>query len=184
VLPTIASLLFFDDLPAALQVIGIILAFAALPFATKQPIGKDWRVLIAGGFGWGLLLFFAFGLVEFLFKIQKELLPVDNSYQFLSLIFPIAFLTAVVLVVIKKQRVGLHEVGTGAVLGVVNFFSAYFFVLALKELPGVFVYPTNGVAIILLTTVTGILFWKERVTKRNMVFIAIASLALALLYQG
>lgn len=184
VLPTLGSLLFFDGLPTAFQIAGIAVAFFALPFANKEKTDlRDLKKLFTSGFGWGLVLFVSFGVTEFLFKVQKEIFPIANSYQFLSIIFPTAFLIGVFYVIKNKQRITTKVVLWGSILGAVNLFSAYFFFNALKELSGVIAYPTNGIAVILLTTLTGMILWKERLAKRTIVFILTASLSLLLIYQ-
>jgi len=183
VLPTLGSLLFFDALPKPLQIGGIALAFLALPFATKEKIElSDMKRMISSGFGWGLFLFAAFGVTEFLFKIQKELYPVQNSYQVLTIIFPTAFFIGLIYIIRHKQRITWKVALWGAILGTANLFSAFFFFNALKSLPGVIAYPMNGIGVILLTAGSSIVLWKDIPSKRNLLCILLASISLLLLY--
>jgi multidrug transporter EmrE-like cation transporter len=53
---------------------------------------------------------------------------------------------------------------------------------ALQVLPGIVVYPINGVGTIMLSAITSMLLWKERLTRSNYAFLALASVALLLIY--
>jgi multidrug transporter EmrE-like cation transporter len=57
-----------------------------------------------------------------------------------------------------------------------------FLLFSIQGLPGIVVYPMNGIGIILLSAVTSMIFWKERLTLSNYIFIVVASIALVLIY--
>ncbi len=182
VIPTAGSILLYGESPAVLQVGGMLLAFLALPLASPQPITRaSLRPLLEGGFGWGLLLFVAFGITEFLFKFQKEVLPIDNPSDLLQVVFGTAMLIGIVAALRKRERVTLHVLAAGAVLGVVNMYSARFFILAVRELPGMVLFPINGIGIIMLSALVGVLVWKERLNARNYLYLACAAVALILI---
>jgi len=183
VLPTFGSILFFAEVPENLQLAGIALAFLSLPLASKERIFMTNLLdVLHNGFGWGLMLFGVFGITNFIFKIQQELIPLDNPYHFLVIIFPVAFLISATAVIRNKTPISKRILGVGVALGIINLFSSYFFMKALQELPGIVVYPTNGIGIILLSALTSPIFWKERLTGNNYIFIALASVALLLIY--
>ena len=54
-------------------------------------------------------------------------------------------------------------------MGVPNFFSAKFLLMSLRYLPAVIVYPTFSVATILVVTLAGVCFFKERLRKKQWV---------------
>ena len=183
VLPTFGSILFFAELPEPLQIIGILLAFLSLPLASEERIVFTNLVQIMdNGFGWGIMLFFVFGAANFIFKIQREMFPVHNPYVFLAIIFFTAFLVATSIAVYQKVRLTKTVLEFGFVLGVLNLFASYFLMRALQVLPGIVVYPTNGIGTILLSAVTSFVLWKERLTRSSYIFIALASIALLLIY--
>lgn len=182
VIPTTASILLYAEIPTTLQVAGILLAFLALPLASPKPITRaSLRPLLEGGFGWGLLLFAGFGVTEFLFKFQKEVLPMDNPSDLLQVVFGTAMLIGIGAAWRLRERITLHLLVTGAVLGVVNMYSARFLILALRELPGMVIFPINGIGVIMLSTVVAILVWKERLSPRNYLYLALAAVALVLI---
>lgn len=182
VLPTLGSMLLYRETPEGLQVVGILLAFAALPLAARGPLRKDdVRNLFSSGFGWGLLLFFSYGVTDFMFKLQKEEFPVANNYEVLVVIFGTAFLIAVVTALARRQKPGMGVALAGTVLGLFNVFAAYFFMRAIAELSGVVVFPLNGIGVILFSTLIGVLVWKEKLAPRNYIALALAVAALLFL---
>lgn len=183
VLPTFGSMVFFSELPEPLQVLGITLAFLSLPLAGQDGLLlKSIPEIFHNGFGWGLMLFVVFGITNFVFKVQQELIPLDNPYHFLVIIFPAALLVSAIMTVRQKIVFTKTIVGLGIVLGIINLFSSYFFMKALQSFSGIVVYPINGIGIILGSALTSIFLWKERLTRANYIFIALASVALLMIY--
>ncbi|MBN1448358.1 MAG: hypothetical protein JXA28_10545 [Bacteroidetes bacterium] len=182
VLPTAGSILVFAEVPLLRQVAGIVVAFAALPLASREPItARTLRPLLHGGLGWGLVLFFSYGATDFLFKVQKEAFPHVLPYELLTVIFLTATLITGTAAWLRRERITPAVLLAGLLLGVLNLFSTYFFILALGDLPGIVVYPANGIGIILLSTLVGVLLWKEKLTLRNGIYIALAAVALLLI---
>jgi multidrug transporter EmrE-like cation transporter len=182
VIPTAGSILLYGEIPTMLQVAGILLAFFALPLASPRPLTRaTLRPLLEGGFGWGLLLFVSFGITEFLFKFQKEALPIENPSDMLQVVFGTAMVIGIVAALRKRERVTLHVLAAGAVLGIVNMYSAKFFILAVRELPGMVLFPVNGIGVIMLSTITAMILWKERLAARNYLYLACAAVALVLI---
>ena len=69
----------------------------------------------------------------------------------------------------------------GALLGIPNFFSTKFLLMALGDLPAVIVYPTFSAGTILVVTVAGLLLFKEKLGKRQLLAMSVILLALILL---
>jgi drug/metabolite transporter (DMT)-like permease len=183
VLPTFGSVLFFAEVPEPLQVAGIALAFLSLPLASQNGLlPKSIPEVFHNGFGWALMLFVVFGITNFIFKVQGELFPLDNPYHFLVIIFPAAFVVSGLMAIRRKAALTKIVVGLGTALGVINLFSSYFFMKALQNFSGIVVYPINGIGIILVSALTSIFLWKERLTGTNYIFIALASIALLMIY--
>lgn len=184
VLPTVGSIIFFAEFPQKFQVIGILLAFLSLPLTSEERlVFTNLTRILDNGFGWGLLLFVVFGIANFVFKIQRELFPMGNPFVFLAFIFPTAFLVAASLALRQKARMTKPVAAFGMVIGLLNLGANYSLIRALQDLPGIVVYPINGVGIILLSAITSLILWKERLTRSNYAFIVLAAAALLLVYQ-
>ena len=85
------------------------------------------------------------------------------------------------LMLYKKQRPGRYELLFGVLIGVPNFFSARFLLRALGSLPAVIVYPTFSVATILVVTLAGVVFFGEKLTRRQWLALGAILAALVLL---
>ena len=114
-------------------------------------------------------------------KVFEVLGPAVLSNQFLFYIFVVALVLCIALVICKKERPGLRELLFGAVIGIPNFFSSKFLLLALKDLPAVVVYPSFSIGTILLTTLVGVIFFKERLQKLQWLALTVIVSALFLL---
>lgn len=170
------SILFFDEMPTWLQVAGFCLAIGAIVvFNLKKEEG-------AGRFGIGLVLLLLFnGGADTMVKIFEALGPEALSDHFLCLSFSTAFVLCAGLVVLKKERPDGKALLYGGMIGVANFFSSKFLLRALTGLPAVAVFPTYSVATMLVVTLTGVAFFKERLQRRQWLAFAGVIAALVLL---
>ena len=82
---------------------------------------------------------------------------------------------------LQKERPGARELIYGTLIGIPNFFSAKFLLGALSRLPAVVVYPSFSVATLLLITLTGVVVFKERLSKIQWLALAAIVAALILL---
>ncbi len=176
-LPLLGSVLLFHENPLIRQILGMVLMFIAIPLASDR--SDEAR---RGGHNvWGFLLFLSFGINDFTLKVVRELWPETSEGAFLFFVFLTSFLSALVLLVVKKQRIRANLILPGVLLGVINLGSSFFILKALMTLPAIVVYPVLAMGIIILGLVTGILFWKEKLTLGHGLFILIASGAVLLI---
>ncbi len=193
VLPVLASWLIWHEIPTSLQIAGLGLAGAAffliaLPnYASRapedDPLAKRplWTTGVLGA------LFLSGGLVDIAMKTFGEVYaPTNSRAMFLLVVFGVAFLAGASIVAIRGVRFGTWPepavCGWGVVLGVVNYGSAAFILGAIGELPGPIVFPVSNIAIVGGAAVLGVGFWGERFSKANWAGLAIAAVALALLW--
>jgi len=71
----------------------------------------------------------------------------------------------------------------GFLLGIPNYFSIYFFILALRidGLDSSSIFIINNVSIVLLSTLLGIVCFKEKISPKNWIGIGIAILSILLI---
>lgn len=174
--PMVLSLLVFREQPTLWQILGFCIAVFAILLINLE---KGQTVM---GSKLGLLLLLVGGgCADAMSKVYEELGSAELSAQFLFYTFVVAFLLCVGLTLLKKQRWGKNEVIYGLLIGIPNFFSARFLLMALEEVKAVIAYPTYSVATILLVTLTGVLAFKERLGKRQWLALGVILVALVLL---
>lgn len=173
--PMTLSVLFFHEMPTAVQIAGFLIALLAIILINaKKESG-------ANRFHWELLmLLLAGGGADAMSKIFEVMGPAALSGQYLFYIFAVALILCLALVIYKKERPGIWEVLFGAAIGIPNYFSAKFLLRSLTDLPAVVVYPSYSIATMLLTTLAGVLFFKERLGKLQ--WLALAAIVVALLF--
>jgi len=174
--PMAVSIIFFDEVPTALQIIGSAVAVAAIILINFEKEGRaiGSKLLL-------ILLLVGGGAGNVMSKIFEEKGPADLSQFFLFITFAMAFIMCSILVIVKKQKVGFKEIAFGALIGVPNFFSAKFLLASLYDLPAVIVNPTYSVGAILVVTLAGVAFFKEKLGKRQWIALAAILAALVML---
>ena len=174
--PMVLSVLFFHELPTWAQILGFCIAILAIMLINFTSSAN------AGRFRWQLLaMLILCGSSDAMSKVFKVMGPEILSNQYLFYTFFFAFLLCVGLVLYKKERPGIREFLFGAAIGIPNFFSSKFLLGALADLPAVVVYPSFSIATMLITTLVGVLLFKERLEKRQWLAVFFIVIALLLL---
>lgn len=174
--PILLSLFLFGERPGMLQIIGFCIAVGAIVINNWNKDTVQMRM--SAGL---LLLLIAGGAGDAMAKVYEQWGSQLLAPQFLFYTFLTAFLLCVVLMLRKGQRVGTQELLYGLLIGVPNFFSARFLLLALEDVPAVIAYPSYSVATLLVVTLTGVLVFKERLRKRQWLALGLILVALVLL---
>ena len=128
-----------------------------------------------------VLLLLAGGMADGMSKVYEELGRGELEKRFLFITFAVALLLCLVMLLAKREKLGWKELGFGALLGIPNYFSALFLLKSLGSLQAVVVYPTFSVAVILVVTLAGVVLFREKLTRRQMVAGALICGALVLL---
>lgn len=176
----VVSVVFFGERPVSAQWLGFFLAVTAIVLMNFRPgEGK------AGSTFFLLLLLLAGGGGDAMSKVFEELGNPALSGQFLLGTFCVAgILCALMTVFGKNGSIGKWEILFGLLIGIPNFFSAKFLLGALEDLAAVIVYPVYSVATILTVTLAGVVFFREKLEKRQWLSLGIILLALVLLNLG
>lgn len=174
--PIAASVLFFHEIPTAVQIIGFCIALFAIVLINLKKGQND------KGFGFGLILMLLLsGGADVMAKIFDVFAPRSHSALYLFYNFATAFVLCVALVIRSKERPGWRELLYGTLIGIPNFFSAKFLLASLTKLPAVVVYPSFSVGTMLIVTMTGVLIFRERLSKLQWTALAGIVAALILL---
>ena len=174
--PIVVSVFLFGERPALLQILGFILAVAAIIL-----INYEKNTSLRGPRMALVLMLLAGGSGDAMSKVYEVLGTAAYGDSFLFYTFVSAFLLCVVLILWRKERPGKQELLFGLLIGIPNFFSAKFLLMALGQLPAVVVYPTFSVATILLVTLAGVCLFRERLRRAQWASLAVILVALVML---
>ncbi len=158
--PMIVSIFLFAEAPTGMQWIGFILATGSIIL-----INYEKGTSFSGARLPLILMMLAGGSGDAMSKVFEVYGVAKHADLFLFYTFASAFLLCVALILQKKERPDKYALIFGVLVGVPNFFSAKFLLMALSSLPAVIVYPTFSVATILVVTLAGVCLFKERLCK-------------------
>ncbi|MEC3966982.1 DMT family transporter [Flagellimonas halotolerans] len=183
-IPVIVGVLLYGEHLSILQIIGIILALVAVYLASikEESISINKKALILP-----LLVFLGSGIIDTSIQYFEEIHLTDQEIPvFSSMIFGFAALTGFIFVGIKAVKtplkVNFKNTLGGIALGVPNYFSIYFLIRALRSdiLSSAAIFTLNNVAIVMCSTLFGILLFKEKLSLKNWSGVALAILSIIL----
>lgn len=172
----VLSIVWFRELPTALQAAGFVLAVIAIiiiNYTKGTSLSRSSWVL--------LLMLCVSGMGDVMSKVYEVYGNAAIEHIFLLFTFISALLLCLGLMVYKKERMGIRELAYGVLLGVPNFLSSLFVLKALGHLPGVIVFPSYSVATILVVALAGLLIFREKLTKKQVIGAILICIALVLL---
>lgn len=174
--PFLVSILFFQEIPTGLQIAGFCVATCAIVLINLKQGNQVHH------FGIELVLLLLInGSADTLVKVFEALGPADFSDHFLFCSFIVAFLLCTALVIRNKEHFDGKALLFGALIGICNFFSFKFLIGALAQLPAVVVFPSFSVATMLVVMLGGVLFFREKLDKRQWLAFGAVIAALVML---
>lgn len=184
-IPILAAWLIFKEEFNSYKVIGIIIGFMALLFILrKQSSNTENKWFFPAA------VLVGFGVIDILFK-QVALytsLPYPTS---LFVVFCVALSVAIVISIyeigIKKVKLEPKNILFGALVGIFNFGNILFYLKAHKafaENPST-VFAGMNMGVIVLGSLVGLLFFKEKLSKINFIgiFLALISIVFIVISQ-
>ena len=179
-IPVTGSILLFDEHPSGSQIAGVgagIAAFVMLGAAQRGGPGRAGLDVTAVGIL--LALFTVVGCTDFSMKAAQTHGVHKDAYAFW--IFLSAAACCWIIVAIRRPPLLRADLLLGIVLGIPNYFSVYFLLLALRELHAAIVFPTVSAGGVIAVTTTAVIFWREHPNRTAWIGIALAAAAVALL---
>lgn len=176
IVPLFISIVFFAERPGTLQIVGAVLAAAAIIAMNGGGRQKGSVYMLPL-----LALFFSDGMGSSMAKVFEQTGNSELGSHFLLYTFSSALIFCTVLVIAKKEKPGIKEALFGVMIGVPNYFASRFLLLALGSIPAVIAYPIRSVGSILVLALAGIFMFREKLTKRQWYAIAVILAAVVLL---
>ncbi len=174
--PVLLAIAVWKEMPTLPQVIGIGLAVAAI-ILIRMEKGQS-KVQSSLGL---IMLLLVSGMASSMSKIYDEYGTAAMEDHFLLYTFGMALILCIALAIVKKQSFTLMDGVWGLLIGIPNYLSSRFLLLSLAQIPAVVAYPCYSVGSIVLVTLAGVVFFREKLSKRQLISILIILCALALL---
>jgi drug/metabolite transporter (DMT)-like permease len=184
IIPIILGVILYNETLGMIKILGILLALIAVYFTSKKETGE---IQQASNLLFPILVFIGAGTIDSSLKyLQTFHVPSNQIGLFSSVTFFCAFSVGILILVFlslkgKIKFAGRNILG-GIALGLPNFFSLYYLVkmLEAKAFESATLFTIHNIAIVLVSTFVGILFFKERISMRNALGIGLALFALFL----
>ena len=176
-IPTIMAVVVFHEIPRWTQVIGIILSVIAIITIhfEKEAITQGNKKV------WLLLLLIGGGITDAMANVYEQFGSASGKDAYLLITFLVAFLLALLSSIVSKEKTSKSDILYGMLVGIPNYFSARFLLLALNSVNAVLVYPMYSIATLVLITLVGILGFHEAISKKKLCALILIIIALGLL---
>ena len=183
VVPVFFGIILYNESVTFLKIVGIIMALIAVYLSSvkEEKSEKKGTLLLP------VLLFIGSGTIDTLLKyIQENYVSDEDVSIFSGSLFGIAgafaFLILVIKTLKKRESFGYKNIIAGIILGVPNYYSIIFLIKALqnKKFESSTLFTINNVAIVVVSTLVGLFFFKEKFSVKNKIGVAMAVLAIVL----
>ena len=179
IIPILFGLIYYKESLSAGKLIGIVLALVAVSLTTTNPLTGKGLGIRSGLLP--LLVFLGSGFIDTSLKyLEQRFVKPDEVALFSGIIFGGAATLGLLIIGYRffrfHERVFARDLIGGMALGIPNFFSVYFLVRTLQSdfLPSSGIFTINNVAIVLLSTLLGILLFREVLTPNNWIGVSLA----------
>ena len=184
VLPIVFGLYAYNESLSLQKSIGIVLALIAVYLTSVK---EKSNTLSLKGLWLPLLLFFGSGIIDTSIKfLETSYISKNGIPIFSATIFAIAGVIGITIIsakVIKGNfKFDYRSVFGGIILGIVNYYSIYMLLKALQfeGFESSTIFTVNNVAIVMLSTLIGLSFFKEKLITKNWIGIGLAIISIAL----
>jgi len=176
IVPTVLAVVLFGEKPGVMQVIGVLIALAAIVIIQYNKGGEKSKATA------GLIfLLLCGGVTDTTAKIYDHWGNPALESHYLLFIFIIALVLCIGVVMYKKQSVTMADAVFGMLIGIPNYFSARFLLLSLGAVPAVVAYPTYSVGTIVMITLAGLIIFREKLNRQRIIGLGMILCALVLL---
>ncbi len=185
VIPILFGLIYYKESLGVFKFIGILLALVAVyltSIKSKEGLTIKRRNLI-----FPALVFIGSGIIDTSIKFLEDTYLAENEIPlFSAVVFAAAAMIGFIILAIQGLRgkftFEFKNIIGGIFLGVPNYFSIYYLVKALRSdiLESSGIFTVNNVAIVMISTLVGILIFKEKLLPKNWLGIALAILSIFL----
>jgi|TARA_B100000959_G_scaffold40564_1_gene40218 drug/metabolite transporter (DMT)-like permease len=177
IIPVIGAIIFQNATLNFHKAIGIIVAIIAVYLTFKKSSANTKNLTLA------IALFIGAGILDmWLDLIRNNYLSSNIDFnQFIFTVFFTAFSIGLIKIIWIRIKIIRRNVFAGIILGLPNYFSIYFVLLALENLGGVVVFPVLNIGVVLFSSIISWLFYKEKMSKTNWIGVTLACISILII---
>jgi len=185
ILPVTAGFLWFGDTMSVYKLMGIVIGLSSFYFIfyNGQKVKPDWRFILIP-----LLLLIGNGMNDTLVKYTQVNYLKGDEDIFIQVVFTISLIFGgiylLVRLMLKKETLHLNSVLFGLFLGAINFFGAYTFLKSMGLYQASFLFPVVNVSVVVLSSLVGVIAFKEVLKRINIIGVIMATIAILLISVG
>lgn len=182
VIPTAFGVVLFHEKLNFVATCGIVLSIVALCLVAGK--GKEKKQEHSG---WVLpvVIFFGTGIGDMLMKFTERLNSSGDMTFMIAFIYFIAMLFGVVIVVFDlikgNSKWQWKNALGGLALGLVNFLSSYCMWNGMRLFDNTLLFPIYNIGVVSVTTLAGLILFREKLTKKNLIGLAMVIIAVVLI---
>lgn len=180
----LVSYIFFDEPISWIRLLGILLTVASFVICnglgTKERIDKKWLVL-------AVLAMLSSAAGAIVSKCLGESPYSRETQAYISSLYIIAAVLAILIypIMAKKEKrtfkIGFDAIKYAAAVGIcLGLFQAVYN-YGIANIDGTFLFPAQSCGTIILSTLSGVLIFKDKLTKRQVLGIAVGIVALVIM---
>ena len=172
-IPVAIAIYIYAESVYLAKILGVIAALVGVFLITYQK--KSEKKAKNGNYWFLIVLFLGSGALDTLLNyVEKKALGDLSPALFSAIGFGIAgsigLLVLSIALFLGKQQLKLKNIIAGILLGVPNYFSIYFLIMAIREpMDDSITYALNNVGIVMASFALGIVFFKESVTRLKII---------------
>ncbi|GAA3517617.1 hypothetical protein GCM10022393_34680 [Aquimarina addita] len=182
-IPVLFGIIVYQESTGFLKLSGILIALVAVYMTAMKTAGgvsiKKENLIFP------ILVFLGSGIIDTSLKFLETNYVVDNDVPiFSATIFGFAAVIGIFILSYKAitgtLKLSFKNILAGIALGIPNYFSIYFLIQALKNehMDSATVFTINNVSILLVSTLVGVLFFKEVLFLKNWIGIILAIISI------
>ncbi|WP_275315611.1 EamA family transporter [Tenacibaculum bernardetii] len=184
VIPVVAGVFIYKESVGFVKILGILMALIAVYLSSAK---SDISPVKFKNLIYPLLLFLGSGCIDAGLKYTETTYVSEGEVpMFLATIFGCAFLLGCIFMIVQiikgNFKFQWKNILGGIVLGIPNYYSMEFLLKALQTegLESSTLFTINNVSIVILTTVFALVFFKEKLIKKNWIGIGLAVISILL----
>ncbi len=177
VIPVVGSIIIYNTNISSLKILGIILALIAVYLTFKKKNEEKNNLMLA------VILFIGAGLLDMTLDLIRNTY-LSNSHefnQFITTVFFSAFIVGIIVMTHSYNKIKIRNVLAGIILGIPNYFSMYFVLIALEQLGSIYVFPVLNIGVVLTSAIASWFFYNENMSFTNWIGIFFACISILII---